>query len=111
MAAYPWLGARVGGERLLVIGALAFALRALMLILVSDPLLAASTMVLHGIGFALVLVGGVTFVSRHAPEATAATAQGILSATVFSMALIIGPASAPGWPTSSASRRCSRWRW
>jgi MFS transporter, PPP family, 3-phenylpropionic acid transporter len=91
MAAYPWLGARVGGERLIVIGALAFALRALMLILVSDPLLAASTMMLHGIGFALVLVGGVTFVSRHAPEATAATAQGILSATVFSLALIIGP--------------------
>jgi MFS transporter, PPP family, 3-phenylpropionic acid transporter len=91
MAAYPWLGARVGGERLIVIGALAFALRALMLILVSDPFLAASTMVLHGIGFALVLVGGVTFVSRHAPEATAATAQGILSATVFSLALIIGP--------------------
>ena len=48
-------------------------------------------MVLHGVAFALVLVGGVTFVSRHAPEATAATAQGILSATVFSVAMIVGP--------------------
>lgn len=48
-------------------------------------------MVLHGVAFALVLVGGVTFVSRHAPEATAATAQGILSATVYSVALILGP--------------------
>jgi PPP family 3-phenylpropionic acid transporter len=91
MAAYPWLGARVGAGRLLVIGAGAFALRALTLLIVDDPILAAATMVLHGIAFALVLVGGVTFVSRHAPEATAATAQGILSATVFSLGMIIGP--------------------
>jgi PPP family 3-phenylpropionic acid transporter len=91
MAAYPWLGARVGSERLIAIGATAFALRALALLLVSDPVLVAATMVLHGVAFALVLVGGVTFVSRHAPEATAATAQGVLSATVYSVALILGP--------------------
>ena len=91
MAAYPWLAARVGSVRLLVIGAGVFALRAVVLSLVSDPFLAAATMALHGVAFALVLVGGVTFVSRHAPEATAATAQGILSATVFSVAMIVGP--------------------
>jgi MFS transporter, PPP family, 3-phenylpropionic acid transporter len=91
MAAYPWLASRVGSERLLVIGAGVFALRAVVLSLVSDPILAAATMALHGVAFALVLVGGVTFVSRHAPEATSATAQGILSATVFSVAMIIGP--------------------
>ena len=91
MAAYPWLASRVGGERLLVIGAAVFALRAVVLSAVSDPFLAAATMALHGVAFALVLVGGVTFVSRHAPEATSATAQGILSATVFSVAMIIGP--------------------
>lgn len=91
MAAYPWLGARVRSERLLMIGAGCFALRALALLVIDDPVLAASTMVLHGAAFALVLVGGVTFVSRHAPEATAATAQGILSATVFSVAMMIGP--------------------
>jgi MFS transporter, PPP family, 3-phenylpropionic acid transporter len=91
MAAYPWLGARVRSEWLLVIGASCFALRALALLLVTDPILAAATMALHGAAFALVLVGGVTFVSRHAPEATAATAQGILSATVFSVAMMIGP--------------------
>lgn len=91
MAAYPWLGARVRSERLIAIGAAAFALRALALLVVSDPVLAAGTMAIHGVAYALVLVGGVTFVSRHAPEATAATAQGILSATVFSLALVIGP--------------------
>ena len=91
MWAYPWLSARIGAERLLIFGALTFALRALALALVNDPLLATLTMVLHGIGFALVLVGGVTYVARHAPAAAAATAQGILSAIVFSLALIIGP--------------------
>lgn len=91
MWAYPWLAARVGTERLLIIGAVAFALRALALALVDDPLLATLTMVLHGVGFALVLVGGVTYVARHAPPAAAATAQGVLSAVVFSLALIIGP--------------------
>ncbi len=91
MAAYPWLATRVGAERLLVIGAGVFALRAAALSLVDDPFLAAATMALHGVAFALVLVGGVTFVSRHAPAATAATAQGILSATVFSIAMIVGP--------------------
>ena len=57
----------------------------------TDPVLAAGTMAIHGAGFALVLVGGVTYVARHTPPATAATAQGILSAVVFSVALMIGP--------------------
>ena len=91
MWAYPWLAARMGTERLLIIGAAAFALRALALALVDDPLHATLTMILHGIGFGLVLVGGVTYVARHAPPAAAATAQGVLSAVVFSLALIIGP--------------------
>ena len=92
MAAYAWLATRVGSARLLVAGAGLFAARALVLVVATDPFIVAGTMALHGAAFALVLVGGVTFVSRHAPEATAATAQGILSATVFSLALMLGPA-------------------
>jgi len=38
-----------------------------------------------------VLVGGVVYVSRHAPPGTAATAQGVLGAVVFGFAAIIGP--------------------
>jgi len=91
MSAYPWLAARYGGGRLLVLGAATFALRVIVLAVVTDPVAAAATMALHGVAFALVLVGGVTYVSRHAPEATAATAQGILTATVVSVAMIIGP--------------------
>ena len=91
MSAYPWLVARFGSERLIVAGAAAFALRAVLLLVVTDPVLAAGTMAIHGVGFALVLVGGVTYVARHAPPATAATAQGVLSAVVVSVALMIGP--------------------
>jgi len=91
MLAYPWLGARIGLERLVLVGALAFLLRAVALILLRDPVLATLTMALHGAGFALVLVGGVAYVSHHAPDGTAATAQGVLGATVFGLAAIIGP--------------------
>lgn len=91
MLAYPWLGARIGLERLVLIGALAFLVRAVALILLRDPLLATLTMALHGVGFALLLVGGVAYVSRHAPEGTAATAQGVLGATVYGLAVILGP--------------------
>ena len=101
MWAYPWLTARVGAERLLILGTAAFAARVLVLVMTSDPILAAASMALHGIGFALVLVGGVTYVARHAPPATAATAQGVLSATVFSVAQILGPAIG-SWVAGSA---------
>jgi len=91
MSAYPWLAARFGGGRLLVLGAATLALRVIVLAVATHPVAAAATMALHGVAFALVLVGGVTYVSRHAPEATAATAQGVLTATVVSLAMIIGP--------------------
>ncbi len=101
MWAYPWLTARVGAERLLILGTAAFAARVLVLVLTRDPVIAAASMALHGIGFALVLVGGVTYVARHAPSAAAATAQGVLSAVVFSVAQIAGPAIG-SWVAGSA---------
>jgi MFS transporter, PPP family, 3-phenylpropionic acid transporter len=91
MWAYPALSVRFGARRLLVAGAAAFTLRALAIPLLTDPLLVALSMLLHGAGFGLLLVGGVTYVSRRAPPGTAATAQGVLTAVVFSLPLIIGP--------------------
>jgi MFS family permease len=66
--------------------------RAIALSVLTDPGLMASTMLLHGAGVALLTVGGVSYVSRHAPAGTAATAQGVLTATVFGLAMIVGPA-------------------
>jgi MFS family permease len=68
-----------------------FLLRAVAVVLLRDPLLVTATMALHGVGFALVLVGGVVYVSRHAPPGAAATAQGVLGATVIGLSAILGP--------------------
>ena len=91
MLGYPRLGARFGVKALLLVGASVFLLRALAVVVLQDPALVTAPMALHGIGFALVLVGGVVYVSRHAPPGTAATAQGVLGATVFGLAAILGP--------------------
>lgn len=91
MLAYPWLGARIGLERLVLVGAAMFLLRAVAVILLRDPVLVTMTMAIHGLGFALLLVGGVAYVSRHAPAGAAATAQGVLGATVFGLPSIFGP--------------------
>ncbi len=57
--------ARFGTERLVVIGSLAFALRALLASLVVDPVALVLVAPLEGIGFACVFVGGVTVRRRR----------------------------------------------
>jgi MFS family permease len=46
--------------------------------------------VLSGIGFAFLLVGAVTYVSRNAPAGAAATAQGVLTTASLALPLIVG---------------------
>jgi PPP family 3-phenylpropionic acid transporter len=91
MFAFPALSQRLGLERLIVIGAALFVTRAAVVSLITDPLFATFTMVFHGAAFALVLIGGVAYVSQHAPTGAAAAAQGVLSAMIFGLAMIIGP--------------------
>ena len=91
MLSFGWLATRYGLGRLLLIGAMLFALRAAAIVLTNDPLLLTLTMALHGAAFALFLVGGVSYVSERAPAGAAATAQGMLVAIAFGLAQIIGP--------------------
>jgi MFS transporter, PPP family, 3-phenylpropionic acid transporter len=91
MFAFPLLVRHVGLHRLLLVGALLFAVRAVAIVATRDPLIVALSMLLHGAAFAIVLVGGVIYVSRHAPRGAAATAQGVLAATVFGLAQVAGP--------------------
>lgn len=91
MFAFPVLSRRLGLERLIVIGAAFFVVRAAAVTLVTDPVLATFTMALHGAAFSLMLVGCVAYVSRHAPSGAAASAQGVLSAMIFGLSMIIGP--------------------
>jgi PPP family 3-phenylpropionic acid transporter len=90
MLAFPLLVRRVGAERLLVLGGLAFALRAAFWALTSDPLLFVAIAPLGGIGYALFYVGTVTYVSRAVPSTVQATAQGLFSGTAFSIGSILG---------------------
>ena len=89
MYAFPRLGARFGIERLVVLGAMAFALRALFAALAPAPLALVAIAPLEGIAFAFVFVGGVTALARRAPTGLGATAQGIFSASA-GLATIIG---------------------
>lgn len=90
MFGFPTLARRIGAERLLVLGALAFALRAAGFAIASDVAAIVLIAPLGGVGFALFYVGTVSYVARTAPASVQATAQGIFSGTAFSVGTIIG---------------------
>jgi MFS family permease len=90
MLAFPAIARRVPSERLLVLGALAYAARAAGWAVVSEPWLYVAIAPLGGFGYALFYVGTVTYVSRAVPSTVQATAQGIFSGTAFSLGTILG---------------------
>lgn len=89
MYAFPRLGARFGTERLLVFGALVFALRGGLAALVTDPLMLVLIAPLEGLGFACVFVGGVTVLAARLPASLGGTAQGLYAASA-GLATIVG---------------------
>jgi MFS transporter, PPP family, 3-phenylpropionic acid transporter len=90
MLAFPLIARRFPAGRLLVVGALAFALRSAIWASVADPWLFVATAPLSGVGYAFFFVGTVTYVSRAVPSSVQATAQGLFSGTAFSVGQIIG---------------------
>lgn len=91
MFLFPRLAVRFGTERLLVVGAAAFAIRAAAAAAATDPVALVLIAPVEGVGFALFFVGGVTFVAHRAPASLAATAQGVYTA-VSGLAAILGAA-------------------
>lgn len=89
MYAFPRLGARFGTERLLVVGAVAFALRAVLAGTARDPLALVLIAPLEGLGFACVFVGGVTVLAARLPASLGGTAQGLFAASA-GLATIVG---------------------
>jgi MFS family permease len=89
MYAFPRVAGRVGTERLVVVGSIAFALRALLAAVVTDPIALVLIAPLEGVGFASVFVGGVTVVAARAPAGLGGTAQGLFSAS-SGLATILG---------------------
>jgi MFS transporter, PPP family, 3-phenylpropionic acid transporter len=90
MFSFHRIVARVGPEPLIVVGALATALRAAGFAIAPTVPLALAVSPLGGVGYAFFYVGTVTFVSRNAPARLQATAQGIFSGTTFSVGMILG---------------------
>jgi len=90
MTAFPVLARRIGTERLIVIGAFGFAIRALVSAAVDDPLLIVLASLFGGVGFSFVYVGIVTWVSAAADRHIQATAQGIFTGTGYGLGAIGG---------------------
>ena len=90
MYTFPALARRFGAERLVVIGALAFGLRALVSALAPDPALIVAASLSGGVGFAFVYLGTVSWVAGVVPREVQATAQGIFTGTAVSLGAIGG---------------------
>jgi PPP family 3-phenylpropionic acid transporter len=90
MSGFPGLARRFGAERLIVIGAFAFAIRALICALVDAPLPIVLASAFGGVGFSFFYVGTVTWVAGSVGRGVQATAQGIFSGTSNSVGAIVG---------------------
>jgi len=90
MILFPQLARRFGTQRLMVLGMAIMAIRQVANAVFVTPTLLIAFSLLQGAGYSLLSIGGIAFVSRHAPRGTAATAQGILSGVTLSLSVIIG---------------------
>lgn len=87
---FPLLARRFGAERLIVAGMAILFLRQTANVVLTSPTLLIAFSLLQGLGYGLLLIGGIAFVSQQAPHGTAATAQGILNGVTSSLSSIIG---------------------
>jgi PPP family 3-phenylpropionic acid transporter len=105
MPAFPWFARRIGTERLIVIGAVAFAARAIVSAVTDQPAVIVVAALGNGIGFTFVYVGVVTWVAATVERRSQATAQGIFTGTSNGLGTIGGAvvggavAGALGLPT------------
>jgi MFS transporter, PPP family, 3-phenylpropionic acid transporter len=90
MFTFPVLVRRTGPEPLVVIGAVAYGLRALGWALAPSPLVLVALAPIGGVGFAFVYIGTVMVIARRVAASSQATAQGLFSGTTFSLGSIFG---------------------
>lgn len=90
MYAFPALARRFGAERLMLVGAVAFAIRALASAVFEDPALIVLVAPFGGVGFAFFYIGTVTWVSGSVGRSVQATAQGVFTGTAQSIGQIGG---------------------
>jgi MFS transporter, PPP family, 3-phenylpropionic acid transporter len=90
MLLFPILARRFGLSRLIVVGAVIAVVREVANATFTVPAILLACSVMEGAAYALLLVGGITFVSIHGPKDAAATAQGLFSAAAVSLSAILG---------------------
>jgi PPP family 3-phenylpropionic acid transporter len=90
MTAFPALARRFGAERLIVIGAFSFAIRALISAVVDAPSAIVLASAFGGVGFSFFYVGTVSWVAGAVGRSVQATAQGIFTGTTNSVGAIVG---------------------
>jgi PPP family 3-phenylpropionic acid transporter len=81
---------RIGARGLLYVALVTFAGRWLLYSFIRVPALAIAVQVLHGLSFATYLVGGVTYMSEHAPAGLSTTAQSLFNLVAFGLGSIAG---------------------
>jgi PPP family 3-phenylpropionic acid transporter len=90
MVLFGRLARRIAVERLVVVGALLFVVRGVLWSQATSPVALIALTSLGGSGYALVLVGTATYISRRSPAQLQATAQALFAATTFSIGSIVG---------------------
>jgi PPP family 3-phenylpropionic acid transporter len=90
MLSFPRLARRIGPERLIVIGAFAFATRSFISGVAQTPWEIVLAGAFAGVGFAFVYVGTVTWIAGAVSRSTQATAQGFITGTATSIGAIVG---------------------
>ena len=90
MSAFPSLARRFGADRLIVIGGLAFAIRAVIVAAVDVPAAIVAASLFGGIGFSFFYVGTVTWVAKSVSRRVQATAQSIFTGTAQAIGAIVG---------------------
>src|SRR5205085_714527 len=86
----PWLGARFGAKRMLLVGLLASAARFVAYASQSVPGVLFVGLPLHGVGFALFYIAAALYVDQLAPRDLRASAQGLVTLVTLGAGGIIG---------------------
>ncbi len=90
MILFARFAGRIGVERLIVIGALLFVVRAVFWTVADDPLTFIAFTSLGGSGYALAMVGTASYVAARIPGRLQATAQALFGSTAFAVGTIAG---------------------
>ncbi len=90
MILFARFAARIGVERLIVIGALLFVIRAMCWTVADSPLVLIAFTSLGGSGYALAMVGTASYVAARVPGRLQATAQALFGSTAFAVGTIAG---------------------